>query len=222
MSGNSACRKANCDIEGCGYSAASISSMSFFSSALTSSFNDTAARRGAGGQEGQHLGIEMHRRRQDGVWAIEPAAFGFREIVFVLHVMVLICTHGIGFSRYCRASLAVGRRAEMMRTALVSGSVSTQVCTTTRRFPVLVSRRGDPAFLAGAGIAVQDRPDQRVAKHRHCLLEGDAVFGGIARRLGRVPVEVDAHGSQLAAEGATLERGEKGVELCEVGVVVVL
>lgn len=78
----------------------------------------------------------------------------------------------------------------------------------------------DPAFLARVGIAVQDRADERVAKHRHRLFEGDAVLGGVARRLGRVPVEVDAHGSQLAAEGAMLERGEEGVELGEVGAMV--
>jgi hypothetical protein len=75
----------------------------------------------------------------------------------------------------------------------------------------------DPAFLARVGIAVQDRLGERIAEHRHRLLEGDAMFGGVARRFGRVPVEVDAHGSQLAAEGAMLERGEEGVELGEVG-----
>jgi hypothetical protein len=54
----------------------------------------------------------------------------------------------------------------------------------------------------------------------HCRLESDAVPGGVARRFGRVPVEVDAHGSQLAPERAMLQRGQQRVELGKVGAVV--
>ena len=50
------------------------------------------ARLGARSEKGQHGGVEMHWRRQHRVGAIEPAASGFGEIVFVLH--------GMGFSRY--------------------------------------------------------------------------------------------------------------------------
>jgi len=46
-----------------------------------------SARLGAGRQKGQHLRVEMHRRRQDAILAKKPAAFGLREIVFVLHVI---------------------------------------------------------------------------------------------------------------------------------------
>jgi hypothetical protein len=45
------------------------------------------------------------------------------------------------------------------------------------------------------------------------------VLGGVARRLARVAVEVDAQGSKLSAEGPMLEGGEEGVELGEVGTV---
>ena len=55
----------------------------------------------------------MHRRREDRIFALEPAALGRREIVFILH--------GIGSSRYWRASRNVGRQAEIMRTALRLG-----------------------------------------------------------------------------------------------------
>jgi hypothetical protein len=67
----------------------------------------------------QHIGVEMHRRCQDRILAVESATLGFGEIVFVLH--------GIGSSRYCRASFGLGRRAEMMRATLRSGPISTQV-----------------------------------------------------------------------------------------------
>jgi hypothetical protein len=67
----------------------------------------------------------MHRRRQDGVGVEEPAALRCREIIFV--------SHDIGSSRYCLASLRVGRRAEIIRTALLSSPVLTQVCTTTSK-----------------------------------------------------------------------------------------
>lgn len=88
------------------YSAASISSMSFFRSALTSSLSDTPLA-SARGEKGQHFWIEMDRRRQDRIRAVELAALCFGEIIFVLH--------DIGFWWPRRASFRVGRRAEMMR-----------------------------------------------------------------------------------------------------------
>ena len=70
-------------------------------------------------------------------------------------------------------------------------------------------------------IGVRDRKSKRIGEHRHCLFERDAVLGGVAGRLRRVPVEVDAHGSQLSPEGKMLERGEKCVELYLVEVQVI-
>ena len=61
-------------------------------------------------QERQDVRIEMERRSQNRAGSIEPAAFGFQEIIFLFH--------SVEPSRYWRASLRVGRRAEMMRTAL--------------------------------------------------------------------------------------------------------
>lgn len=42
---------------------------------------------GARGQKGENVGVEMHWRDQDGVLPVEPPTLGFREIVFVLHVI---------------------------------------------------------------------------------------------------------------------------------------
>jgi len=41
------------------------------------------------------------------------------------------------------------------------------------------------------------------------------VLAEIALSLGRVPIELEAHGSKLAAKAAVLEGGEEGVEVNE-------
>ena len=63
---------------------------------------------------------------------IFSSARGAREIVLVLHIVAHWSNHGIGSSRYCRTSFAVGHRAETMRMA---------------QRPGLISRRGAAACL---------------------------------------------------------------------------
>ena len=60
---------------------------------------------GAGGEEGQNFGVEMHRRPQHRVATMKLAALGFGEIVFVSH----------DSSRYCRAATARRSRSTSRR-----------------------------------------------------------------------------------------------------------
>lgn len=62
----------------------------FFQQFVDKNIEGNAARLCGRGQEGEHFGIEVHRRGEDRVPPIETAAFGLREIVFVLHAVVII------------------------------------------------------------------------------------------------------------------------------------
>src|ERR1700683_1350103 len=53
----------------------------------------------------------------------------------------------------------------------------------------------NPALLIRGPIPIQNRAGQWVAEYSDGCLEGHAVLCGIARRLRRVPVEVDLHGA---------------------------
>ncbi len=78
---------------------------------------------------------------------------------------------------------------------------------------------GDPALLVDAMIGVGNRAGEGIDKHRHGLMESDAVLGGIACCLRRVPVELDPHRSQLTPERTMLERGEQCLQLGKMGAV---
>ena len=173
------------------YFAASISSMSFFRRPLTSPPR-TAPRLGAGG--------ESNRARQGRDAPGDQArpgdricrAFGFREIIFLLHAWVL---------PYCRTSAGrPPRRDDADRPR--SASISPLVAQPPSRFPGHAER--DPAFLTGAMIPVQS---DRASGSRKtviassnvtpCLTALLAAFAGSQSKSMRT-----AH---VAAEGAVLK-----------------
>ena len=81
-------------------------------------------------------------------------------------------------------------------------------------FPALAEY--NPPFIIRAMVFIRPRERERIMEDRHRLLEGNPVLGEIALGLRRVPIELEAHGSELAAKGAVLEGGEEGVEVNKV------